>query len=479
MTRERIYLLVLVILVGAGLMAYAQTMAFAWDEGFHLLAAQLILRGMRPYLDFFHAQTPLYAYWNAFWMKLFHDTWRTAHTVSTTCTMSALWLTGTYVYNRFEWCRNWRFPMTFAAVLMVGLNSQVFEFGTIAQAYGLCLLAGVAAFRLTVATEKHNDARYAVGAGFFAGVAAASSLLTAPMGPVLLIWMLRTQRLKRTLAFLGGAIVPFFPLLRLFAKSPKVVFFGAVKFHLFYRTVDWSESGIQNAEVATDWLESPHAMLMGLLLLLALVFLARNPIPMSLRRELRLCLWLSAVEGAYLIYVRPTFPRYYLFVVPFVAIVSTVGLFYAGTHIGRPDKPRWIMVIFTAVMLLGIGRTLHGSKGDYRWADWEKIGKKVDQVTRPGGLIYADEAVFFVTRRQPPSGLEYEDTHKLHLSDALEKEMHIFPREELMRRVKAGTYDTVTTCEDDDKIKEQNLPEIYKQKVTIGDCSVFWEKEKP
>ena len=72
---------------GAGLIAYSQTYAFAWDEGFHLLAAQLILRGMRPYLDFFHAQTPLYAYWNSFWMKIFGDTWHTAHVVSAVCTL--------------------------------------------------------------------------------------------------------------------------------------------------------------------------------------------------------------------------------------------------------------------------------------------------------------------------------------------------------------------------------------------------------
>src|SRR5580692_2385961 len=102
LTRERIYLSALVVLIGAGLIAYSETLAFAWDEGFHLLAAQLILRGMRPYLDFFHAQTPLYAYWNAFWMRILGDTWRAAHLVSTVCTILALWLTGSYVLDRFD-----------------------------------------------------------------------------------------------------------------------------------------------------------------------------------------------------------------------------------------------------------------------------------------------------------------------------------------------------------------------------------------
>jgi hypothetical protein len=483
LTRERTYLLALIALIGAGLILYSQTQAFAWDEGFHLLAAQLILRGMRPYLDFFHAQTPLYAYWNSLWMRIFGDTWRTAHLISAVCTIAALWLIGTYVLDRFDggvWKKNWRLPMTIGAILLVGLNSQIVEFGTIGQAYGLCLLAIVAAFRFTVANIKRDDARFALGAGFFAGVAAASSLLTAPMGPVLFVWMLRAPgaRLKRTLAFIGGGLIPFLPLLRLFVKSPTIVFFGAVKYHLFYRTVDWSESGKQNFDVATDWLESPHAMVMGFLVLLGLIFLARTDVPWALRQELHLCIWLSVIEGAYLLYVRPTFDRYYLFIVPFVAIICIVGLYYAGTHIGRPDKPRWVMLLLFFVMALGVGKTLNGSKSDYRWKDWEKLANKVNEVTRPGGLIYADEAVFFITRRQPSSGMEYADTHKLHLSNDLEAALHIFPKEELLRREKAGVYDTIATCEDDDKMNEQNLPILYKQKVTMGDCAVFWDKDK-
>lgn len=470
-------------LFGAGLLYYSQTQAFAWDEGFHLLAAQLILRGMRPYLDFFHAQTPLYAYWNSFWMRLFGDTWRTAHVVSAVCSTIALWLLGTYILDRFDggvWRKNWRLPLMFGALFLVGLNSQIVQFGTIGQAYGLCLLAVVGAYRFAVANVKRDDARFALGAGFCAGVAAASSLLTAPMGPVLLVWMLKDSgaRIKRTLAFIGGAVIPFLPLLRLFLKSPKVVFFGAVKFHLFYRTVDWSESGKQNVDVATDWLESPHAMVMGFLVVLGLTFLARTAIPWALRSELGLCIWLSAVEGAYLLYVRPTFDRYYLFIVPFVAIICVVGLYYAGTHIGRPDNPAFVMLLVFLVMALGVAKTLSGSKSDYRWKNWEDLAKKVNEVTRPGGLIYADEAVFFITKRQPPSGMEYADTHKLHLSKELEDQLHIFSKEELAQRVKSGTYDTVATCEDDDKMVEQNLPTLYKQKVTMGDCAVFWDRAK-
>src|SRR5579872_7438397 len=64
------------IAIAAGLLWYAQTLAFTEDEGFHLLAAQLVKGGMRPYLDFFFPQTPLNAYWNAWLMRLLGESWR-------------------------------------------------------------------------------------------------------------------------------------------------------------------------------------------------------------------------------------------------------------------------------------------------------------------------------------------------------------------------------------------------------------------
>jgi hypothetical protein len=73
--------------------------------------------------------------------------------------------------------------------------------------------------------------------------------------------------------------------------------------------------------------------------------------------------------------------------------------------------------------------------------------------------------------------MEYSDTHKLRLSKELSDELHVFSKEELARRVKAGTYDTIATCEDDDKVNEDNIPTLYRQKVTIGDCAVYWDRD--
>src|SRR5271163_1144785 len=111
-----------VALLTAGLVAYAVTVSFTWDEGFHLLAAQLILSGKRPYLDFFHAQTPLYAYWNAGWMRIFGQSWRTAHAVSTLLTGGAVMLTADLALALFRGLRG-RLAWALMAAMLVGFNT--------------------------------------------------------------------------------------------------------------------------------------------------------------------------------------------------------------------------------------------------------------------------------------------------------------------------------------------------------------------
>jgi len=116
----------LVGLVAAMLQIYAHTRAFAWDEGWHLVAAQSINRGKRPYLDFCYPQTPLNAYWNAGWMRVFGDTWHTPHAVAAAMTALAVLLTGAYLLRRFPE-PGWRLAAAATGICAFGLNVQVVE----------------------------------------------------------------------------------------------------------------------------------------------------------------------------------------------------------------------------------------------------------------------------------------------------------------------------------------------------------------
>src|SRR5580692_4108665 len=143
---ERRALCGVVAILAAGLLAYAVNFAFSWDEGFHLLTAQLIEAGKRPYVDFVFSQTPLNAYWNAAWMRIFGDSWRVAHAVAALGTAGAILLAADFVLVRFP-VPSWRFAAALTTALILGLNELVIYWGTLGQAYGFCLLLIVVAFR--------------------------------------------------------------------------------------------------------------------------------------------------------------------------------------------------------------------------------------------------------------------------------------------------------------------------------------------
>src|SRR5262245_64967948 len=81
------------------LLLYSQTWAWYGDEGFHLLASQLILSGKKTYRDFLYPQTPLWAYIDAGWMKIFGDTWRSSHMLAALLTGGSIILSADFVFK--------------------------------------------------------------------------------------------------------------------------------------------------------------------------------------------------------------------------------------------------------------------------------------------------------------------------------------------------------------------------------------------
>src|SRR6516162_6452856 len=80
------------------LLAYSQTVAFAWDAGFHLLAAQMINGGKRPYLDFCFPQTTLNTWWTALWMHLLGQSWQVAQALAALALIGAVALASSFVF---------------------------------------------------------------------------------------------------------------------------------------------------------------------------------------------------------------------------------------------------------------------------------------------------------------------------------------------------------------------------------------------
>jgi 4-amino-4-deoxy-L-arabinose transferase-like glycosyltransferase len=475
-----VFLFSVLALLTAGLVVYSQTMAFAWDEGFHILTAQLIKHGKRPYIDFVFSQTPLNAYLSAVWMAVFGESWRVPHAFSALCSAGAAILTAGFVFSHFPVSR-WRLPGALMAGLLVGLNVLVVRYGSIAQAYGLCLFAIVAAFRLAIRSAERHTVVYAGLAGLGCGVAAASSLLSAPASAALLIWILVYNRAglrwAKFAAFALGEAAAFAPVLWLFAQGPRQVWFGIVQYNLLYRQLDWPGALGHNFEVWATWIDSGPALLLILLALGGLLFIYfRSGWEAQRKAEFYLCAWLSLALGAYISSVLPTFARYYIFTVPFLGILAVAGVYAAGSSLYKSDRPWQPVVLLAFLLSFGLGKSLYEERDNMVWPDMEKTAKKVSAVTTPRQKLFADEAIYFLTRHDPPSGMEMENSHKFNFPPKQLALLHLMPQAELDRQVKAGAFSTLETCADEDDVKEHGYAKLYAKSAAAGECNVFWEK---
>ena len=474
---------VCLVLLAAGLLVESQTRAFTADEGYHLVAARSILQGKRPYLDFCFPQSPLNAYWNAAWMRTFGDTWRTAHMVAALQVALAVVLIAGYVRRRFP-VPEWRMPLAIAVVFLFGLNAKVFVIGPVGQAYGICLFGIAAAFRAAVRAVEDDRIVFAGAAGLFASAAANSSLLTAPVPIVLLIWIALNSRAGsrggKIAAFLGGGAVACIPLAWLFVHGPRQTIFSLLEYQGRYRQVDWPDAIAHDVGVLLSPLDSGQALVLGLLAVGGLVFARKAPWDRAARAGFYLCAWLAGAEILFIANGHPNFPQYYMFAVPFLAILACAAIYGAGAKLAAAERPRWPVVVPCLIVSLAFGKTLY-ERHDYQtWQDAEALARKIREIHPPGPIL-ADEAIYFLLRYPIPPGFELSDSHKLNLDPATMATMHVVSKAEVEKQIAAGYYDLVETWaseawKQDDWIDDMGLTKLYANHVTIAGGDIYWDK---
>ena len=460
---------------------YSVTWAFTWDESYHLLASQLMAGGKRPYLDFCFPQTPLNAYWNAGWMRLLGFNWRVPHAFAALFTIGAAALAARFVLLRFP-IASWRGAAAISALLLTGLNAMVFIFGPL-QAYGISMFLLVAAFRVAVREVERDGPLEAAAVGLFAGTAAASTLLSAAAAPVLILWMLYYNRAGsrwgKFCAFLLGTLVPFTPVMWFALRGPRQTWFNLVQYHTSFRELYWPDTTRHDLEVLTSWIDSGQALMLGLLAVAGLVYIARrSQWPAAMKAEFYLCGWLAVALSAEVGRAHPTFPRYFVLAVPFLAILATVGLYAIASRVWEPDQPLWAVLAVSVILLLGLGKGLYDrDQVSDHWDSYERLAKKVDEVTPRDALLFADEPIYFLTRRVPPPGLELTNSHKVDLGPAENGLLHILTEADVKREVQSGIFATAYSCDEDD-IKDYGLADLYRQRVDMENCSIFWDRKK-
>jgi len=469
------------ILLTAGLAVYAQTVAFAWDEGFHLLAAQLIKAGKTPYVDFFFPQAPLNAYWNALWMRLFGDTWRTAHAVAGVMGAGGVLLAAHAVYRRFP-IPGWRVAGSLAVVAVAGLNHQFVDYSTIGQGYALCLFLLVAAYRCTLWSAEQRGWMAAAAAGFCAMAAAGATLLAVAAVPILLVWLLIYSRdgarWTKAAGYLVGAAAPVLPFVPMALRAPRVLRFDIFEYHLLYRRVAWPAATAHDADVLTAWANDPQAILLAILVAAGVYFVRfRSGWDRPTRAPFYLCGWLALGLGLHISTAHPTFARYYLLTLPFLATIAVAGLVYIASLFARPVRARWAVAFAGTILAVSLARDLYDDwDGAPWWKRLENISRKLDQVVPRNAPVFADESIYFISRRTPPSGMEHSDAHKLQLKPEMESMLHIFPRAELIRRIAAGSFAAAASCEDTDDLDKLGVGDAFAKNFDDEgqNCAVYW-----
>ncbi len=464
------------LLYAALFLYYSQTDAFSWDEAYHLLTAQLILLGKQPYLDFCFPQTPLNAYWNAFWMSLLGQSWRVSHALAALLTMSSVLLTADFVARQFP-VPGWRIACALTAALAFGLNTMVVQFGPLSQPYAICLFTLVLAFRLSMLAVGRAEILFAASVGLLAGTAAASSLLSAAAAPVLLLWIVVYNRVGsrwlKFVAFSVGAAIPFNPVILLALEGPREVWFNVIQYHSTFRKLYWPDTTRHDLEILTSWIDSGPALLLGLLALFGLLYIARrSEWPPSLKAEFYLCAWLAVGVASELGFAHPTFSQYFLLIVPFLAILAAVGMYAVASRVLDADRPLRPVLLVTGLFAFGLAQSLYDHREDNTWHMYEQLAAKIDQVTPKDAPVFATEHIYFLTKRLPPSGYELDYSHKVDLPPDDRARLHLVTEAEVKQQVQAGIFATAYVC-DTDRIEQYGLTKLYNQRVDMLTCSIF------
>ncbi len=469
----------MILAIGAFTIFYAVTRAFVWDEGYHLMAAQQIALGKLPYIDFCFPQTPLNAFVNATIIHFFGQHWQAIHLGATLFTIGATILTAQYLLKQFP-VAGWRLACAVSAVVFVGLNEVVFQFATIGQAYGICLFFAVAAYRVALVTPARASVGFPMACGLLAGIAAGSSLLTAPILPVLLIWIWRYDRVglpwRKMLAFCAGVATAFLPVMWLYLKGPEQTLFNIVRYHALYRRIDWPPAMANRHDllVFATLADSTQALTLILLATAGVLFLLKkSDWPNWQKAEFYLAAWITVGEGAYLCTPHPTFSRYFLLLTPFITIVAMVGLYAVAERIHYAERPKRIAGVASVLMALMFSSFYIQSFDQTTWQEYENLAQKIRKVTPKGGRVFADEVVYFALGWSPPSGMECSYTHALALPPREEKLQHLVSEAQLKQQFLHHEFDTVQSCSDPE-MERLGLPANYPHKEDIDECTIYW-----
>ena len=241
--------------------------------------------------------------------------------------------------------------------------------------------------------------------------------------------------------------------------------------------MSWPGATAHDIGVASDWINSSPDLLLVLLTVAGFFFIRKHGFEAPRRAEFRLCLWLPLAFAAQNLFAHPTFPMYFVFMIPFLTVLAVVGFYAVAERLEYTGSPQAVAMVLVGIATVCLTNSIFENYS-YTWPELEEVANKVKQVTPNDSALWAPEHIYFLSRWPVPAGMEHSNAHKLQLSPAESAVLHILPKAEVDRQIKAGAFFTAVVCEDEDQVNALKEWKVYSQNAEIQDCTVFWHVEK-
>jgi hypothetical protein len=458
-------------------------------DTYHVLACQMVAAGRLPHVDFFSQQAPLYPLVCGIWMRIFGSSWQAANLFSALLVCgSAMILAG--IARQIYLDSAWETKGSIVVLLFFGLNFQVVEYGEIAQPFALCmffsLLAWLAAFASTPIRIRFFTSGLAVGA------ALNTTLLAFPFLLILTAWSVfhvaRPDRFRSFLFLCCGAALASMPLGYLAILAPSQTWFGMIEFHLFHRADQWFQAPrpwtnitYHNLHEILRWTTSIQGVLLVFLSLAGLPFLFDHKTPIA-TRHLQLAALVVLGWCSFLSLPQPTFYVYYILVVPYLCILASAGLWGMAT---RMWSVPWASILLVSTVFLYSLEVPMGAWSDYHlywpgpWAGPEEIAQRINTVTSPDDLVYADdESVYVAARRLPPRGAENSFGGALRLLPDNYVRAGLVSHDQIEAQLRLGQFAAVVLWKhprNETKIELLRRSQLYSQYTETNWYVMFWK----
>jgi 4-amino-4-deoxy-L-arabinose transferase-like glycosyltransferase len=392
------------------------------DEGFYLLASQLVLEHKVPYVDFFYTQSPLLPYAYGLWMKLFGISWWSARAFSAMLST----IIGLLIYQ--EVCRQTRkWIAGLAAVIVFASTTLIFAWFPLAKTYSLAGLFLFTSYAMIARLSPVSSPWIVALAGLSFGLSVDTRAYVVGLIPILLWWVFRNPDVRngthRVFWFLGGFTVGIAPCLYLFVSGPDRFLFNNLGYHALRTDAGliggWRHKlgTVINLFIGREGNGIQFSLLSAISFVTVAALRIRNS-------ALLLAFLIAVVLGFISILPTPTFVQYFCLCMPFLIVTAVCGITHYATSV-HAVRSEWIAVLaivavlayvassspsFRSYIVTGdnvIGLANANDAPNWSLENVSTVSKTIDQLTAQKEQIASFwPGYIFATKATPYPGLE-------------------------------------------------------------------------